>query len=187
MKALCLLAVLVLGGSWATERPKSDPHATTLRLEFSDGGLCSGTAVGRHTVLTATHCLEGGAVLRNINGKVASIARQEDDGKDHSLLVVSLAFEQFAQIGGVLGQGDQVEYWGNPSGLSDQYRRGVVSGYGQGVVLIDANGWKGDSGAGVFKAGKVVTVVSGLFERESFGLMVVTTLEFTPKQMAIIK
>lgn len=54
-------------------------------------------------------------------------------------------------------------------------------------MLIDANGWKGDSGAGVFKDGKVVTLVSGLFERGSFGLMVATPLEFTPEQLRTIK
>lgn len=129
MKALCVLAALFLAGCGAIAQPKTSAHETTVRLEFMDGGLCSGTAVGRRTVLTATHCLDGGA-LRAINGRVAQVARQEDDGKDHSLITVSISFPRFASIGGELRQGDEIEYWGNPSGLADQYRRGVVSGFG---------------------------------------------------------
>lgn len=188
MKFVAVLLVLLTGCGGCVSAPSVAPvrsQDATLRLEYVDGGVCSGTAVGRHTVLTATHCQDG-AQLWTVNGQVVSVLNQEDDGKDHTLLQVNIEFERFAQIGGALKQGDEFEYWGNPGGLANQYRRGVVSGEGMGAVLLDVSGWKGDSGAGIFKGGQVVTLITGLYERGSFGLMVAFPLEFTPEQLATI-
>lgn len=185
MKVLCLLLALFLGGCGVVAQPQEGPRAAALRLEFKDG-LCSGTAVARHTVLTATHCLEGDE-LAAINGRPAHVVHREDDGKDHSLLIVNIGFDHFVQMGGQLIEGDEVEYWGNPAGIPYLYRRGVVAGSVDGAYFVDASSWKGDSGAGIFKDGKVVTVVTGVFERSSFGLMVAYPMEFTPKQLERIK
>ena len=185
MKFVAVLLVLLTGCGGCVSVPQMSVQDTTLRLEYVDGGVCSGTAVGRHTVLTATHCQDG-AQLWTVNGQVVSVLNQEDDGKDHILLQVNIEFRHFARIGGALKQGDQFEYWGNPGGLANQYRRGVVSGDGMGAVLLDVSGWKGDSGAGIFKDGQVTTLITGLYERGSFGLMVAFPLEFTPKQLATI-
>ena len=99
MKVLCLLAALFLGGCGAVAQPQESPKTATLRLEYEDGGVCSGTAVGRHTVLTATHCMED-SELRAINGRVAHVIHREDDGKDHALVVVSVEFAHHVQMGG---------------------------------------------------------------------------------------
>lgn len=185
MKVLCLLLALYLGGCGVEAQPQSGQHQATLRLEFKDG-LCSGTAVGHQTILTATHCMAG-AELEAVNGRPVEILHREDDGKDHTLLVVNISFLSHAEIGGDLRQGDEVEYWGNPAGIPDLYRKGVVSGTTDGTIFVDASAWKGDSGAGVFKSGKVAGVVTGVFERGQFGLMVALPIQFTDKQLAVIR
>lgn len=190
MKFVAVLLVLLTGCGGCVSVPSVapvSPQDATLRLEYVDGGVCSGTAVGRHTVLTATHCQDG-AQLWTVNGQVVAVLSQEDDGKDHTLLQVSIEFRVFAQIGGTLEQGDEVEYWGNPTGLADQYRRGYVTGTRGDLILIDAEGWKGDSGAGIFKAGRLVSVLSIAYSPPftPFHLMGAFPLEFTPEQLATI-
>lgn len=181
----CAFTAITLSGFTlnAGERPYK---AATLRLSFDDDGFCSGTAVGTRTVLTATHCLNGGE-LQAINGQAVTVTHVEEDGKDHTLLWVDMEFPRPAKIAGKLEQGDEIEFWGNPANIPDQYRKGVVSGPVMDAVLLDINGWKGDSGAGVFKDGKVVTSITGIYQRDSFGLMITFPLAFTEGQLALIK
>lgn len=189
--SLLLLSVCTLfsTAAYAPKRALSafdERASTTLRLELTENGLCSGTTVAPRVVLTATHCFQG-AELISLNGQVATITHREDDGKDHTLIWVDLAFPVWAEMGGFLRQGDPVEYWGNPYAIPNQYRKGVVSGPVMDAILLDINGWKGDSGAGVFKDGKVVTVITGIHEVKSFGLMVTFPLQFTEGQLELLK
>lgn len=190
MKFLAVLMALVVAGCVAVAAPDESDGAATVRLEYTDGGVCSGTAVGSHTILTATHCQEG-APLWTVNGVVAEVEEQIDDGNDHSLLIVNIELQGSAAWNwlpqNVLKQGDHVTYYGNPGGLPSQYREGVVSGFYEDKILLDINGWKGDSGAGVFKGDRLVAVVSGIYERGPFGLMVALPLKFTDEQRAKIR
>lgn len=187
-----VLSVLVAGCAQVqSAHPRSEPvnvKTTTLRLDFENDGFCSGTAVGKQVVLTASHCLKRGALL-TVNGKPVKVTAREDDGKDHSLLWVNVTFTHVAKMGGTLQQGDSIEYWGNPMGITDQYRRGYVTGFipENDAILFDSNGWFGDSGAGIFKDGKVVTTITGMFSSEIFYIMRAYPLSFSKEQLSKIK
>lgn len=160
--------------------PKREPHRAALRLHYLDG-LCSGTAVAPHTLLTATHCMDG-APLATINNIPTLVLAQVDDGNDHTLVTVVTEFPVWSPIAQRKPvQGEPVRYWGNPMGLADVYREGYVGGYcnvpdvcmdvppvrtgklqGEAYMLI-TQGAPGDSGAGVLDArGNVIGVVSAV-------------------------
>lgn len=167
-------------------------------------GRCSGTSVGEYTILTATHCFapatdpEGppntSAPIR-VNGKVMTITNVVHDGKDHILIIMDQAFKTWAPIAAPATQGDRIHFWGNPGGLTMILREGLVIGSEGPVDIIDAQGWKGDSGSGVFNhRGEVVGVVSAInadidpnWPGASFQVVLMSPLAFTPEQLALIK
>lgn len=158
MKYLLTLALLMLAGCAEARPEHSAPYA--VRLEFAGGGVCSGTAVGRDVILSATHCWEGGKLIR-VNGEEAYALRILHDGADHALVRVNLAFARWAVAGGAPKQGERVSMIGNPSGEPDMYREGYVVRATADKVFIDMQGFGGDSGAGVFDSrGTLVAVVS---------------------------
>lgn len=143
-------------------------HQTSFRLDIEDkegSGHCSATAVGPHTILTAEHCISPTASYSIPGGKlqIKSILR---DGNDHVLLEVDKKFDVWAQINLTQPEtGTHVYIWGNPGELSDVYREGTISGVveedDKTVILVDINGFFGDSGSGVFnEKGEVVGVIS---------------------------
>lgn len=92
--AILLCAALTLLGCQSLV---SQSHRTTLALRMDDG-TCSGTAVGRHVVLTASHCLVGQSHLA-IDGKAVAVKKIISDGHDHSLVVVDRTFDHWAFVG----------------------------------------------------------------------------------------
>jgi hypothetical protein len=97
MKHLVILWCLLAFAGCVSDNVIVRTHMTTLALRM-DGGTCSGTAVGKHLVLTATHCLEGEQHLA-IDGKPVTVKKVINDGKDHSLVVVDLTFDHWAFVG----------------------------------------------------------------------------------------
>jgi V8-like Glu-specific endopeptidase len=165
------------------------------------GGICSGTAVGPHLILTATHCFGEGplvptpetSALAQVNGKPVSTFKRIDDGQDHSLVVVDITFDSFAAIASAPRQGDRVFLYGNPAGMHDMYREGYVTGFDHESsrvwTLYDVNGYMGDSGSGIFnERGDVVAVTSVLIYISEMGLpfklMATLPLQFTANQYA---
>lgn len=185
------LAILALMGGMAVSAGAKAPASyvqkpAVVRLEFSDG-ICSGTIVGAHTILSASHCFSEGGPLVSVNGKPAKQVALVNDGSDHALLTVDIAFPRWATHGGKLKQRLEVHYWGNPAGMADLYRRGYVSGFARedGAFLLDIEGYKGDSGAGIFDGhGRLVGVVSTLWSIDNFRMIGVYPLAFTDEQWA---
>lgn len=196
--ALHAFATMTLGFFvlYHPSRPKPfDAHATTVRVDIGHAGVCSGTVVGAHTVLTATHCLVNGYPIA-IDGEPVYISKQVDDGNDHSLIATDLTFSHIAEFGPMPQAGDAVVIYGNPDGKHDWLQRGFVVGKdksddGKSVDVLDINGFFGDSGAGVFdKDGRLVGVIDILdfdvYEGVQYKMMGAFPLAFTPAQWAAV-
>jgi hypothetical protein len=194
MKLAALLA-LVLTGCGCSTLPDTvvAVKPAAFRVEFADG-ICSAAAVGPTTILIATHCLKG-APISTVGGREVTVLARTDDGKDHSLLRLNIAFDRWARIGRTPVQGEDLWYYGNPMGLHDMLRKGYVAGTEDGKWLMDVEGAPGDSGAG-----RVIGVVSEILQpyceyRETpkglppiactnFRMMAMYPLAFTRKQLA---
>lgn len=159
MRLLALLAALSIAFvAYASSRKAFDPHDATLRLGFEDG-ICSGTAVGLHTLLTARHCFNRRLVM--VNGQPVKVGKVRPEGKDAVTAEVDMTFPVYAKRGPMPAQGDRIRFWGNPLGEPDVMRVGYVARAWTDGIVLDARVCRGDSGAGVFADdGRVVAVVS---------------------------
>ena len=163
MRAMLAVLLLLAGCCGCASVPTFDAlHSTTLRLEFVRG-ICSGTAIGPHVILTAQHCLRGGT-LQLVNDqpvKVVGIGRDKHDTL--TLRLTGLTFTHWARLGHAPKQGDRIRWWGNPEGQPNVYREGYVAGLSDGMIVFDATICHGDSGAGIFNPqGEVVGVVTAM-------------------------
>lgn len=156
MKLAIALALLVLAG--CASLPASNPEPLVLTFQ---GGSCSGTAIRLHVILTATHCLKGGAIAAD--GGPLTVKRRIDDGNDHTLLIVAQAFDAHAQFAPMPKAGAVVRVTGNPAELRALYAQGTVAGDYQGDALLNLPIFFGDSGAAVLDdRGCIVGVISGV-------------------------
>lgn len=168
MKAAMLLSALAASAGFCSTVPAlSRDSLSAVTLQFSDN-ICSGTVVAPRVILTATHCFDNlEATNVKVNQDVVGIWHRADDGNDHTLIEVSKLFKDFAPLGGVLSQTDPVHIFGNPPGMPNAYRLGVVAAIaheGNKVTyLFQMPAFFGDSGAGVFDAqGRVTTAITGI-------------------------
>jgi hypothetical protein len=181
VKAVLIALAFVLGlavHSCAAQPPYGRARLAALSLEVPDG-YCSGTAVGRYTVLTAFHCVPNGAMAIAIDGKQCAVYKIVRDGRDHALLTIGSECPQrhIAKLAKhPVIAGDAVFCWGNPGKFKDLLRTAVVAGAikldnetadelraprGSVSQMVVGNFGKGDSGAGVFnRRGELVGVVS---------------------------
>jgi V8-like Glu-specific endopeptidase len=165
----CVLLILCLLTGCASAHP-AGIREYALRLDLANG-VCSATAVRPHLLLTATHCMEGNRIVA-IDGKPAHALKRVDDGKDHSLVRVSVRFKKWARLGHSPVSGDHVRWIGQPTA----------------EVWVQADSFGGDSGAGVFcDNGLICGVVSagkawtrGAF---SFTTTVLYPVAFTKAQL----
>jgi hypothetical protein len=156
MIKLAAIALLALGG--CASLPASNPEPLVLTFQ---GGSCSGTAIRLHVILTATHCLKGGAIAAD--GGPLTVKRRIDDGNDHTLLIVAQAFDARAVIANMPTQGERICITANPAGLRAMYASGTVAGEYQGDTLLNLPIFFGDSGAAVLDdQGRIVGVVSAV-------------------------
>lgn len=187
MRALFAIVVLAIGGCLGCASIPDQPKASALRLEFPSKGVCSGTAIARTVILSAGHCFVKDAGKFKVNGVNGAYKVIANDGKDHVLVRITQPQERLARLGlDRPKQGDQVRTWGNPNGLEDVFRVGRVAHVAKdGALVIDGNLYRGDSGAALFnKRGRVVGVVSGMVQRESFRVGICFPIVFTDKQWA---
>lgn len=190
IRAFLLAAVLALVGC-ATMQP---PSAMAFHIEMTHGS-CSATAVGPHTLLTASHCFEGGNALVRVDGKDIRPLAYVSDGFDHTLVTVDETFAAYADIGRSPARGVHVSYYGNPGPFLKLYRDGRVYGDttlgGKNVTLYGLNGFPGDSGSGLFDdQGRLVAVISFVFMMDDgprWQAMGSYPLHFTPEQWAKVR
>lgn len=73
--AFYLVLIVAMVGC-ATHSPREDlltrSRAVALRLEMNGSGVCSGTAIGQHLILSATHCFADLQELK-VNDKVVGV------------------------------------------------------------------------------------------------------------------
>lgn len=184
-----LLGAFLTFTAAAAGNPHSEKEALFLRF---NAGSCTGTAIAPRTILTATHCFEGGDTRVKVNGRLADIWKRIDDGHDHTIVEVSVVLPEYAKIGPAPQRGDDVYIYGNPGRLNDIFRHGYMSGYGvvdgERAQLFELPTWFGDSGSGIFNAkGEVVAVLTGGDKLEDQGYSIefayTYPLAFTAKQL----
>ena len=167
-----LAAALMLGATGcgpASAVPVYDRvQAATLTLVIGDSG-CSGTAVARNVILTASHCFpEAQPKTLLANGELCEIRRIIKDTTDHALVTVGgCKFKVTAKVGKPAKVGDRVFTWSSPYVFRGLLIFGTVAGMAPGelikapTTLYDLNLWQGSSGGGIFnERGELVAVVS---------------------------
>ena len=192
------LAILlgVSGCAFVTDSERRETieraHETTLHLVINGDESCSGTAIGPHALMSATHCFDWPFTLK-VYGQPVRVIQAISDGNDHTILIVGLTFKRWSTLGGWPRQADRVFIFGNPGHETDLYRDGVVYGLSptsKGLAMLyGINGFYGDSGSGVFnRDGQLVAVISYLrFMGTGDGTwqaMGSFPLAFTAKQLA---
>ena len=105
--------LLLLSGCGCMSVPSHDElRATALRLEFQDG-VCSGTAIGPDSLLTAVHCLTH--PLLRVNGQSVTVTASRTESRDRIVVKVSgIRFKAWAKRGPMPLQGDTLRFWGVP-------------------------------------------------------------------------
>jgi hypothetical protein len=201
MKLLLALVLALSLGVPAFCLPKSVIKSTH-RIEVSSvttnddeqvDFICSATAIGKHALLTATHCDLGTDTLKVDDTDTRILDRIADD-RDHTIFIVAMRFKDVASFASTpLELGDEVWIRGNPIGLNQMVRYGHYAGSqmiegdpeARLIAMFDINGWQGDSGAAVFnKHGEIVAVVNTGFSEGPFALAGCLALSFTPEQLA---
>lgn len=179
----------------------------TARLTI-DKATCSGTVVAPNVILSAKHCfveevdeeiaeMFGLSIIKPlptemlVDGFKVYILAIVFDESDHALVKTDHFFKEFATLGKRPDVGAHVHLWGNPVGVHNVYREGYVTSYSHGEMVMDMNGFFGDSGAGIFDAdGKLVGVMSYIAAQRHqglvFRLMGSYPMDFTPLQYSMM-
>lgn len=179
--ALLLTAVIAVGQTPAPIHTAAEAALHIAQQTVVASGECSGTAIGPHAILTASHCEEATDALA-ISGyeKVAHIDTRLRDGLDHTIYLVSgVTFKNYADVDleNKFYPGEDVYLFGNPGNWSFVFRKGYVAGILQepadGLaalfgakkppqILFDFQAYYGDSGSGIYdaKTNKIIGVIS---------------------------
>lgn len=196
-----ILAVVALlcGGACQAQPPLERINKATFKIE-TGVGQCSGTAVGPHVLLTASHCVWDGLRMVDIGGNVVEVLSITRDGEDAVLLRVKHRFSSWMRIRRApLRQGEDVFVVGNPNGLERMFRKGYVVGRmtlptpqaftrevkPMDTILMELEATGGDSGGGIFDGnGNIACVLSGgyVLREDFFRLTRCHPFKFTAEQ-----
>ena len=203
MKSIFVFLLSLVICCTACAMPKAALNTThRLQVQKEAGiAICSATAVGKHTLVTAAHCDSiTGVVL--VDGELTVITDKIFDNYDHEFMVVKTTFKHIARFANTKAKVGH-NYWicGNPRGIPRILREGVFSGnfvvtdpvpgimdglYN--IHMYDMNTAAGDSGAAVFNSsGEIVDIVSVSFIDNGFHLMGAFELHFTSVDLLRIK
>lgn len=192
LRKLFLLVFMAVAGCTPTHIsnktvsvPSYQESLTPVRLVIGDA-VCSGTIVAPSIILSAGHCITNVPENMKINGRKTEIVSIMLDQSDHVLIEVNYKFNWHAVIGPRLKVGDRIHYWGNPAGMNMIYREGYVAAFEGDVMLLDVNGFYGDSGAGIFDSkGHLIGVINTINGEpdKGFKLMGATHMSFTLQQL----
>lgn len=160
---LSLITTLLLAGPMhATQRKSVDPTPFVHVLHFStllDSHHCTGTAIGPHAILTASHCeaASDDVLIDATNYVIVDIER---DSFDHTILLLNggKPFAHYASVDqGARKRGDTAIIVGFPGTALALYRAGQYSGSMPDhdnpkipSLMFSMPSAQGDSGAGIF-------------------------------------
>lgn len=142
--------------------------------------LCTAYAISPHALLTADHCIQQDMKIYIDQPKIklikdSYISEILFDHHDHIIIIFpNEVFKDFLEYNPAEPlQGEHVYFWGNPKGLTDQYREGYVSGYKKivdpeeidlntPIYLFVFNVIPGDSGSPIFDSsdGHLVSLIT---------------------------
>jgi S1-C subfamily serine protease len=165
------LILCTLPAACEAHPPFGRMQEVTGTLNLPDGAICSATVIGPHAIATATHCLKSAGSELRFRGIRYDVESIVSDGKDHSLVRVKGDLGRSAALGRPAKLGDDLWMIGNPMGVSQVLRRGLVIRRSSDETLLDCRCWAGDSGMGLFNEfGQLVGVFSGAYtERGPLG------------------
>lgn len=194
---LCVVFTLTPAFAGMPKQVLTSTHRTQMTVDnpdgTRDGAICSATAIGPHSLLTAAHCDLGASIVL-VDGALVAIVERIGDGNDHVIYITNATFDKFTPLVPTedLKVGDEVWLRGNPAGLNQLVRRGVFSGVivndGEVIHMFDINGWHGDSGAAIFNSkGKIVAVVTYGFSAGGFDMIGTLQIRFTYAQLGAVQ
>jgi hypothetical protein len=170
------LQVSASGPDYAEARKTT--HLIVEHTIVGGGAQCSGTAIGPHALLTASHCEQPTSVIMVDEDEHVKVLGLVRDGNDHTIYFVDATFKYWSPI--VLRSpeiGEDVFIFGNPGKFEDILRKGYVANVmpkdidGPEADILDMNGWYGDSGAAVFDAdGNIIGIVSVVLVQNKDGV-----------------
>ena len=184
---LALALFMIFGFPTINHKPKTHPIRPVTRQQLTsqllvlkdkygeDKGICTGTAIGPHAVMTAAHCNEHDDILSmsiDMSTETHTIISESGDGRDHVIMLLDgTAFKHISSvIQGTPKQDEVVTIYGDGGGeFPPVAKYGRVTNcqdpsdidYESGIECTTLPVIPGDSGSAVFNSkGEIIGIVT---------------------------